>query len=385
MFSLLLPIIYLTFISLGLPDSMLGASWPSMQPAFGVPVSYVGIVFFIICCCTTISSLLSDRLTRRFGGGTVTAVSVLVSALALLGFSVSSSFWMICLLALPYGLGAGSIDAAINNYVALHYASRHMSWLHCMWGVGSTVGPMIMGHALTSGRGWTMGYRYVGLIQLVIAFVVIMSLPLWKKRIGDEEREDESPAEAMSMARIVRLPGAKEVFISFFCYCALEQVAMLWGSSYLSECAGASPELAATLGSLFCIGITAGRAVSGFITYKLSDTGMIRLGHIIIGVGGLIMLLPLPLCKMAGLVLVGLGCAPVYPCIIHSTPAHFGADKSQAVIGMQMASAYVGCTLMPPFFGLIAQHISISLMPLMIIALLALEFVMYEKVVKKCG
>lgn len=242
-----------------------------------------------------------------------------------------------------------------------------------------------MGHALTSGRGWTMGYRYVGLIQLVIAFVVIMSLPLWKKRIGDEEKEDESPAEAMSMARIVRLPGAKEVFISFFCYCALEQVAMLWGSSYLSECAGASPELAATLGSLFCIGITAGRAVSGFITYKLSDTRMIRLGHIIIGVGGLIMLLPLPLCKMAGLVLVGLGCAPVYPCIIHSTPAHFGADKSQAVIGMQMASAYVGCTLMPPLFGLIAQHISISLMPLMIIALLALEFVMYEKVVKKCG
>ena len=383
MFSLLLPIIYLTFISLGLPDSMLGAAWPSMQPDFGVSVSYVGIVFFIVCCCTTLSSLFSDRLTRQFGAGPVTAVSVFVSAASMLGFSVSGSFWLICILALPYGFSAGCIDAAINNYVAVHYASRHMSWLHCMWGVGSTVGPMVMGWVLTAGHSWPVGYRCVGIIQLVIALIVVMSLPQWKKRSGSDG-EGDKPSEAMTMAQIVRLPGAKEVFVSFFCYCALEQTAMLWASSYLSARAGASPELAATLGSLFCIGITAGRAASGFVTYKLNDTQMIRLGHAIIGMGTIIMLLPVPLCKMAGLILVGLGCAPVYPCIIHSTPAHFGAERSQAVIGIEMASAYVGCTLMPPVFGLIAQYIDISLLPLMLIALLVLEFGMYEKVVKIC-
>lgn len=386
MFSVLLPIIYIAFISLGLPDSLLGSAWPSIYPQFAVPVSYAGIISMIISCCTVVSSLLSDRLTSRFGAGKVTAISVMMTALALLGFSVSGSFVMLCLFAIPYGLGAGSVDAALNNYVALHYASRHMSWLHCMWGVGTTVGPLIMGMALSGGQGWNMGYRYVGLIQVVISAGLLLSLPLWKHADSAVEVEEESSHKVLSLREIVRIPGAKEVMLSFFCYCAYEQTALLWGSSFLVGAAGIDAEQAATLASLFCIGITVGRGVSGFITYKLDDNGMIRLGECIAALGALMMLLPLGAwSKMAGLIILGLGCAPIYPSIIHSTPAHFGADRSQAIIGVQMASAYVGTTLMPPIFGLIANHISVSLMPVFILVLLVLGAVMYARLDKKCS
>ena len=335
MFSVLLPIIYIAFISLGLPDSLLGSAWPSIYPQFAVPVSYAGIVSMIISCCTVVSSLLSDRLTSRFGAGKVTAISVMMTALALLGFSVSGSFIMLCLFAVPYGLGAGSVDAALNNYVALHYASRHMSWLHCMWGVGTTVGPLIMGAALTSGQGWSMGYRYVGLIQVVISAGLLLSLSLWKRADSEVEVEKEASHKVLSLREIVRIPGAKEVMLSFFCYCGYEQTALLWGSSFLVGAASIDAEQAATLASLFCIGITVGRGVSGFITYKLDDNGMIRLGECIAALGALMMLIPLGAwSKMAGLIILGLGCAPIYPSIIHSTPAHFGADRSQAIIGV---------------------------------------------------
>lgn len=382
MLSLLLPIIYLSFISLGLPDSLLGSAWPTIHVQLGVPVSYAGIISMIISLCTVISALMTARVTSRFGTGKVTAVSVVMTAAALLGFSVSGSFWLLCLLAIPYGLGAGCVDAALNNYVALHYASRHMSWLHCMWGLGTTIGPLIMGAALSGGLGWSTGYRYVGLIQLVIALIIFISLPMWKK--AADAGGGEVKAKPLPLKEAVKIPGAKEVMLSFFCYCAYEQVSILWGSSYLTGAAGLSPERAASLASLFCIGITIGRGLSGFITYKLNDTQMIRLGQSIVALGSVLMLLPFGAWnKMAGLLIVGLGCAPVYPCIIHSTPGNFGEENSQAIIGIQMASAYVGITLMPPLFGLIAQHITVSLMPVFILLLLAIGAFMYERLVKK--
>lgn len=386
MFHLLLVIIYLAFISLGLPDSLLGSAWPTMYQEFSVPVSYAGGISMIIAAGTIISSLQSDRLTKKFGTGKVTAVSVLMTAVALFGFSISHSFIVLCLWAVPYGLGAGSVDASLNNYVALHYASRHMSWLHCMWGIGASLGPYIMGYALTSGQGWNMGYRYIAILQIVLTLVLIFSLPLWKKQgTGNTGQTDgEGGNKPLSLRCIIKIPGAKEVMITFFCYCALEQTAGLWASSYLVLHRGLSAETAAGFASLFFIGITAGRALSGFLTMKLNDTQMIRLGQVFILSGIVFLFLPFgSVCSLTGLILVGLGCAPVYPSIIHSTPEHFGADKSQAMIGVQMASAYVGICLMPPVFGFIANHISVSLFPVYLLAILVLMAVMHEKMLAK--
>lgn len=386
MFHLLLVIIYLAFISLGLPDSLLGSAWPTMYQEFSVPVSYAGGISMIIAAGTIISSLQSDRLTKKFGTGKVTAVSVLMTAVALFGFSISHSFIVLCLWAVPYGLGAGSVDASLNNYVALHYASRHMSWLHCMWGIGASLGPYIMGYALTGGQGWNMGYRYIAILQIVLTLVLIFSLPLWKKQgTGNTGQTDgEGGNKPLSLRCIIKIPGAKEVMITFFCYCALEQTAGLWASSYLVLHRGLSAETAAGFASLFFIGITAGRALSGFLTMKLNDTQMIRLGQVFILSGIVFLFLPFgSVCSLTGLILVGLGCAPVYPSIIHSTPEHFGADKSQAMIGVQMASAYVGICLMPPVFGFIANHISVSLFPVYLLAILVLMAVMHEKMLAK--
>ena len=385
MVTLLLAIIYLAFISLGLPDALLGAAWPSMYTEFGVPVSYAGAISMIIAFGTIVSSLQSDRLTRRFGAGKVTAASVAVTAAALFGFSVSHSFFMLCVWAIPYGLGAGSVDASLNNYVALHYASRHMSWLHCMWGVGASVGPYIMGYALTGGQGWNMGYRYIALLQVVLTAILLCSLPLWKNRpVVASDGGDAASDRALSLKEIFSISGAKEVMVTFFCYCALEQTAGLWASSYLVLHHGMAAETAAKWAAWFYLGITIGRAFGGFLTMKLSDTAMIRLGQSII-VAGILFLLFLPgsMAAFAGLILVGLGCAPIYPCIIHSTPVHFGADKSQAVIGVQMASAYVGTCLMPPVFGLIANHISIALFPVILAVILAVMVWMHERLLKK--
>ena len=386
MIQFLLAIIYLSFISLGLPDGLLGAAWPSMCVDLGVPVSYAGFISVTIAGGTILSSLLSDRLTFRFGTGKVTAVSVAVTALALMGFSVTKSYWALFFWAIPYGLGAGSVDASLNNYVALHYASRHMSWLHCMWGVGASVGPCVMGYALTAGQGWEMGYRYVGFMQAAVAAVLLFWIPIWKKRKTDTSEETSASGAPLSLRKILDIPGAREVMIAFFCYCALEGVAMLWGSTYLVGKLGLVEERAASLASLFFIGITSGRFISGFLTYKLSDEAMIRLGQIIIGAGIAVMLLPIgALAATLGLLLIGLGCAPIYPCIIHSTPAHFGAEKSQALIGVQMASAYLGTLLMPSVFGILANHISVSLMPLYMGLILVVMIVMCEKLNRKCA
>lgn len=392
MVHLLLIIIYLSFISLGLPDALLGSAWPAMYREFQVPVSYAGAISMIIAIGTVISSLQSDRLTRKFGTGKVTAASVAMTAVALLGFFTSHSFPALCLWAIPYGLGAGSVDASLNNYVALHYASRHMSWLHCMWGVGASIGPYIMGYALTANLGWNSGYRLIGILQILLTVILICSLPLWKKRsdasLPEMNSTEENAADAgpLRLSQIIRIPGAKEVMLMFFCYCALEQTAGLWASSYLVLHHGLSAETAAWFASLFFIGITTGRGISGFLTYKMDDESMIRLGLGIILLGILVLLLPMgEATALLGLILVGLGCAPVYPCVIHSTPEHFGADKSQAIIGVQMASAYVGILLMPPLFGLFANHISVSLFPFYLLAILVLMAVMHEKLLRKCS
>lgn len=386
MTHLLLAIIYIAFISLGLPDSLLGSAWPSIYTEFGVPLSYAGIISMIIAFGTIISSLQSDRLTRKLGTGKVTAISVVMTALALFGFSVSHSFAMLCLWAIPYGLGAGSVDASLNNYVALHYESKHMSWLHCMWGVGATLGPYIMGFALTGGNGWNMGYRYIGLLQIVLTAVLVFSLPLWKGSKTTATDFTDTSRKPLSLPEIIRIPGAKEVMLCFFCYCALEQTTGLWASSYLTLYKGILPETAASFASLFFIGITIGRALSGFVTMKLSNVQMIRLGQVLIAVGIITMLLPgLPLFSLIGLILIGLGCAPIYPCIIHSTPAHFGAERSQAIIGVQMASAYIGTCLMPPLFGILANRITVALLPLYLLAVLLIMVLMHELLTRKTG
>lgn len=386
MFQLLLAIIYLAFISLGLPDSLLGAAWPSMYREFSVPVSYAGGISMIIAAGTIISSLQCDRMTKKFGTGKVTAMSVLMTAAALFGFSISHSYIALCLWAIPYGLGAGCVDASLNNYVALHYASRHMSWLHCMWGVGASAGPYIMGYALSNGQGWNMGYRYIAMLQIVLTVILLFSLPLWKNSNAQDDDGTEKTGHdgVLSLAQIVKIPGAKEVMITFFCYCAMEQTTGLWASSYLVLHWGLSSETAATFASLFYIGITVGRALGGFLTLKLNDTQMIRLGQGLILGGVLLLLLPFgKTAAMVGLIMIGLGCAPIYPSIIHSTPEHFGAEKSQVMIGVQMACAYTGTCLMPPIFGLMANHIGVFLFPIYLLIILALMMVMHENLLKR--
>ncbi len=384
----LLVIIYLAFISLGLPDSLLGSAWPSMQETLAVPLSYAGYVSMVISLGTIVSSLMSDRMTRLFGTGRVTAVSVAMTAVGLFGFSVSSSYYMLLLWAIPYGLGAGSIDAALNNYVALHYASRHMSLLHCMWGVGTIVGPYVMGFALTHGMPWNSGYRAISMIQIVLAVFLVVSLPVWKKneKCGESDsNSDDAPAgKAKSVFDVVKLPGVKVVLVTFFCYCALEIVAIVWSGSYLAFHGGYSAEKAAYLSSMFFIGITVGRAVCGFMTYRFSDTAMIRIGEGVIFSGIVLLLLPLRgAFTLAGLVCIGVGCAPIYPSIIHSTPEYFGRDNSQALIGLQMASAYTGTCLMPSAFGIIAEKISPAAFPVIIGVILVIMAILHEVLVKK--
>ena len=392
MIHLLLVIIYLSFISLGLPDALLGAAWPNMYMDLQTSVSYAGIIFILISAGTVVSSLMSDRLTYVLGTGKVTAISVGLTAVSLFGFSVSESFFMLCLWAIPYGLGAGSVDASLNNYVALHFAGRHMSWLHCMWGVGAIVGPYVMGYMLSSGNHWTRGYRMIAILQVVLTIILFLSLPLWKERRHVEKQVDAG-RDGMNMAEdgvlslkdILRVPGAKEVMITFFCYCALEQTTALWASSYLVMYKGVEPDAAAFFASMFFIGITVGRAINGFLTLKFNDNQLIRMGQMIVAIGIIAMLLPLGnIVSLAGFVIIGLGCAPIYPCIIHSTPDNFGIDKSQAVIGVQMASAYIGNIIMPPLFGMIAEHISIRLLPVYLFAILVLMFFMYKKMLRKC-
>ena len=384
MVHLLLAIIYIAFISLGLPDSLLGAAWPVMHEDLGAPLSYAGIISMIIAFGTVVSSLQSDRLTLWLGTGKVTAISVAMTATALLGFSASSEFWMLCLWAIPYGLGAGGVDAALNNYVALHYRSWHMSWLHCMWGVGAATGPYIMGMALEMGTGWPAGYHIIAVMQVVLTIILFASLPLWKERKDEVQADSGHKRKPLSLREIFWIPGAREILVAFFCYSAVEQTCGLWASSFLNLSKGISAEQAASFGAMFFIGITVGRAINGFLAMRMHDESMIRMGQVLILFGIVTVMLPAgDAVALAGLILIGLGCAPIYPCIIHSTPTHFGKEKSQAIIGVQMAAAYIGTMLMPPLFGILANHLSISLLPIYLLVLLAIMAFMHERFIQK--
>lgn len=384
MVHLLLAIIYIAFISLGLPDSLLGAAWPVMHEDLGAPLSYAGIISMIIAFGTVVSSLQSDRLTLWLGTGKVTVISVAMTATALLGFSASSEFWMLCLWAIPYGLGAGGVDAALNNYVALHYRSWHMSWLHCMWGVGAATGPYIMGMALEMGTGWPAGYHIIAVMQVVLTIILFASLPLWKERKDEVQADSGHKRKPLSLREIFWIPGAREILVAFFCYSAVEQTCGLWASSFLNLSKGISAEQAASFGAMFFIGITVGRAINGFLAMRMHDESMIRMGQVLILFGIVTVMLPAgDAVALAGLILIGLGCAPIYPCIIHSTPTHFGKEKSQAIIGVQMAAAYIGTMLMPPLFGILANHLSISLLPIYLLVLLAIMAFMHERLIQK--
>ena len=383
MYLLLLAVIYIAFISLGLPDSLLGSAWPTIRVAFDVPLSYIGFVSMIISGGTIISGLMSERLTKKLGTKVVTTVSVLLTAVALFGFSMVSEFYQLCLWGIPYGLGAGAIDAALNNYVALHYSSRHMSWLHCFWGVGTIVSPYIMSMALNYAT-WSDGYRWVSFIQFGIVLILVISLPLWKINDKKTEAGVEENKPLLGIRGALKIKGVPFLLTGFFAYCAAEATAMLWASSYLESVADLPKDEAAALGSLFFIGITAGRFLSGFISDKFGDNRMIRLGTGIAISGVVLIAIPTFITAVAGFVIIGLGCAPVYPCIIHSTPYNFGAENSQGIIGIQMASAYVGSTFMPPLFGVIANGISLRLMPLFLAFFFVLLIVMIGQTEKSC-
>ncbi len=364
MYSLLLALIYLAFVSLGLPDSLLGSAWPVMHEYLSVPLPYMGIVSMTISGGTIVSSLLSDRVTRKFGTPAVTALSVFLTAAALFGFSFSTKFYMLIVFAVPYGLGAGAIDAALNNYVAQHYSSRHMSWLHCFWGVGTIISPFVMSLALTRSV-WNDGYRTVGFIQIGIGLILLLTIPVWKINEGGKISEETEKSRPLGLFETYRIRGVPTLLLGFFAYCAAESTAMSWASTYTVEVKGVGDEAAAGFGSLFFIGLTVGRFLGGFITNKLGDRKMILLGTSVLTAGLVLLALPvesLPV-SLAGFVVIGFGCAPIYPCIIHSTPENFGADKSQAIIGIQMASAYLGSTFMPPLFGVIANKTTFRLMP----------------------
>ena len=383
MASLLLALIYICFISLGLPDSLLGSAWPVMHEQIHAPVSYAGIISMAICVCTILSSLFSDKLLRKFGAGKVTAFSVALTALGLGGFSASDSFWELILYSIPYGLGAGGVDAILNNYVALHYKAQHMSWLHCMWGVGASISPFIMSYALASVQKWNVGYFIVSVIQWLLFAIILVSLPIWEKNEQKDEKDRENN-RSLTFREIFTIKGAIACFLTFFCYCSLELTTSLWASSYLVQKWSFTPDAAAGFASMFYLGVTFGRFANGFLAMKLSDHFLIRSGIGLITVGIVLLLVPLHYAfALVGFVIIGLGCAPIYPCIIHMTPAVFGKDKSQAMIGIQMAFAYVGFLLMPPLFGAIAEHISISLLPVYQLVLLALMFITHELVVRK--
>ncbi len=378
---LLLVIIYIAFISLGLPDSLLGATWPSMYHGFGVPISYAGIISVITSGGTILSSFFSTRMIRKFGTGIVTVISVFMTAAALLGISVSHNFVQMCIYAVPLGLGAGCVDSGLNNYVALHYKAKHMSWLHCFWGVGASIGPMVISYWIMIGN-WQMGYRSIGIFQVILVMLLLISLPLWHKVAKEsmQNNADYVKPESLTFMELLRLPGAKAALASFFCYCSIEATAGLWGSSFLVVSRGISAKTAASWISLYYFGITFGRFLSGFITMKLNQKQMIRMGQIILAAGIALLLIPnTNALLIPGFFMIGLGCAPIFPSLLHETPENFGAEYSQAIMGIQMAFAYIGTTFMPPLFGFLASHFGYGLFQFYIGGILILMIIMVER------
>lgn len=376
--SLLLPLIYLAFISMGLPDALLGSAWPTMQQSMHVPVWYAGVISILISSATVVSSLLSNRLITRLGTSTLTVASTALTAVALFGFSFSTDFWHLCLWAIPYGLGAGSIDAALNNYVALHYKSRHMSWIHFCWGLGATAGPTLMGYCLTHGHAWTTGYQTAGIAQTVMFAMLLASLPLWK-RASTQGNPDEQSAPTSTRAAL-RLPGVPSVLIAFFCYCALESSCGMWASTYMVMHRGIDPAAAAKWASFFYLGITIGRFALGFIADHIGNRNMVRSGQACAAIGCTLVMLPSShAITFTGFILIGLGCAPIFPCLLHATPDNFGQSNSQALMGVQMACAYTGSTFAPPTLGVLAESASITIYPYALLLLIIAMTAMTER------
>ena len=371
----LLMMIYLSFISLGLPDSMLGSAWPAMNVSLNAPLWGAGLVQMLISFCTILSSLNSAKLIRRFGTGKLTAISVATTALALIGFSLAKNYAFLLLMAVPLGLGAGAVDAGLNNYVALHCEAKHMSWLHCFWGVGTIIGPMILSAVLRVGGSWATGYRAVGLIQCAVSALLYATQGMWKR--GDIQQEEHG-AKTLSVGEVLSLPGAKAGMVTFLCYCAVESTLGLWGATYISQVRGVDEATAASFGAMFYIGITVGRAISGFMAMKLLPKQMVRIGQALLALGCILMMIPAgSTLSGIGLVVCGLGCAPIYPNIIQDTPVNYGAENSQAAIGVQMAFAYVGSTFLPSIFGALAGVGGYGLLPYFAIGICALMAVLF--------
>lgn len=381
MLTLLLITIYIAFISLGLPDSLLGSAWPAISTDINVAISAAGIVSMIVAGGTIVSSFFSSKIIRRFGTGRVTTVSVAMTALALLGNSMAPGLIWFCLFAVPLGLGAGAVDAALNNFVALHFKARHMSWLHCFWGIGATAGPIIMALFLANKGGWRNGYLLISVVQVCLVVLLFFSLPVWKKVEGKQADSEESEKRTLGIATLLKVKIAKPALLSLFCYCGIEATTGLWGSSFLVAYKGVTAETAAGWISLFYFGITLGRFISGFVTIKLSNVSMIRLGIALCVIGIVTLQLPLPaFFNLFGFILIGLGCAPIYPSMLHETPNRFGSDLSQTAMGIQMACAYTGATFMPPLLGLIATKAGFSFLPFFLLLLLALMIVTTEMI-----
>ncbi len=373
--TFLLVLIYLSFISLGLPDSLLGSAWPVMYADFSAPISFAGAIAMTVSVGTVVSSFWSSRLISWFGTAKVTAVSVAMTGLSLIGFSFAGQIWLLFLFAVPLGFGAGSVDAALNNFVALHYKAKHMNWLHCFWGIGATAGPVVMAFWISAGS-WRGGYGTVALIQCLLAAVLFATLPAWKKVSSLPGGAEEKPFRHIPANQILQIPLAKPMFVSLFCYCAVETTVGLWSASFSSVLYGVSQKIAASYAAAFYFGITAGRAAAGFLSVKWGNFQMIRLGQALIGAGLLFLLVPVGLWRIpVGLVLIGLGCAPIYPAMLHQTPKTFGEENSQAMMGIQMASAYIGSSLMPPVFGFLSSFFSMRLFPFFVaVALLLMTF-----------
>ncbi|MDR1956077.1 MAG: MFS transporter [Treponema sp.] len=382
---ILLIIIYLSFISLGLPDSILGSAWPAMYGTLSVPLHYAGFISMIIAGGTVISSIFSERIIRRFGTGIVTASSVFMTAVALMGFSFSHYFLLLCFCAIPLGLGAGSVDAALNNYIALHYKAKHMNWLHCFWGIGASIGPFIISTFLIIHNSWNLGYRTIGIIQSFLVIILCIALPLWGKNEFEKTNAPEKKYKSLKIAALLKITGVKHMLIIFFCYCTIESITGLWGSSYLVTIRTIPAEIAARWIALYYIGITAGRFVSGFLSMRLNNWYMIRLGHCLIACGITIVLVPFlgNTMVLPGFFIIGLGCAPIFPALLHETPENFGKEYAQAIMGIQMASAYIGTTVMPPLFGKIASYSGFSIFPVFIGIVLVIKIILVGILHKK--
>ncbi|MFD2627650.1 MFS transporter [Oceanobacillus kapialis] len=386
---LLLLVIYLAFISLGLPDSLLGAAWPVIREDIGAPLEAAGYLFMIISAGTIISSLVSGKVIRRFGTAKVTFISVLLTAGALLGFYFSPSIFWLVICSIPLGLGAGAVDTALNNYVALHYKAHHMSWLHSFWGVGATFGPIIMAQFISGQQAWRSGYLTIATIQFALAAILLFSFPLWNMVAKNrsmtlaEETIEEETLEHDKHVKPLQIRGVKLALLSFLFYCGVEATVGLWGSSFLVNVKDLSAATAAQWVSFYWGGLTVGRFLTGFVTFKMSNRMLIRIGQITALVGAALLVLPFPHpISLVGFIMIGFGLAPIYPCMLHETPTRFGKTHSQTIMGYQMAVAYTGSTFLPPLLGWIASLSTIAIFPFFIVLYISVMLLSSEQLNK---